>query len=69
MEQNLLIKELLRAFFWIGETDRLDRPIRYINFYSTWCFLPHSVKSVLMEGVENNLILFDRTLHWTWAVE
>ena len=62
MEQNLLIKELLRAFFWIGETDRLDRPIRYINFYSTWCFLPHSVKSVLMEGVENNLILFDRTL-------
>ena len=62
MEQNLLIKELLRAFFWIGETDRLDRPIRYINFYSTWCFLPHSVKSILMEGVENDLILFDRTL-------
>jgi hypothetical protein len=62
MEQKPLANALLRAFFWIGEKDRVDRPVTSLDFYSTWCFLPHSVKSGLIEAVDNDLIRFDHNI-------
>jgi hypothetical protein len=62
MKQNSLANSLLRAFYWIGEKDRVDRPMTCLDFYSTWCFLPHSVKSGLIEAVDNDLIRFDHNI-------
>ena len=59
MERSPLANALLRAFFWIGEKNRVDRPVTGLDFYSTWCFLPHSVKFRLIEAVDNDLIRFD----------
>ena len=63
MERSPLANALLRAFFWIGEKDRVDRPATGLDFYSTWCFLPHSVKSRLIEAVDNDLIRFDLNIN------
>ena len=59
MDRSPLAHALLGAFFWIGEKDRVDRPATGLDFYSTWCFLPHSVKSGLIEAVDHGLIRFD----------
>ena len=66
MAKELLVNRLLRALFWIertgyfyevGEPESLG-----FDFRATWRFLPHLVKAALMEGLENGLIRFDRSV-------
>ena len=66
MVKEFPVNKLLRALFWAERSEYFAEVgsahyLRY-DFRCTWRFLPHSVKAALMEGLENGLIRFDRSV-------